>query len=75
MTGASNLLPEQLDDVGIHDLISFLVSMGYSTEALSNEEIRDMVVSVLDGHSEEGGDPEDLDFSMDFKGDAYSDVR
>ena len=34
MTGASNLLPEQLDDVGIHDLISFLVSMGYSTEAL-----------------------------------------
>ena len=74
MSGASELSLETLDGLSVSEMIDFLEDMGYSPDALSNEEISALCVAVIDGHSEEGGDPEDLDFSMDFKGDAYHDV-
>ena len=74
MSGASELSLETLDGLSVSEMIDFLEDMGYSADALSNEEISALCVAVIDGHKDEGGDPEDLDFSMDFKGDAYHDV-
>jgi hypothetical protein len=65
---------KQLDGMSLNEIIDFIEDMGYTTEALSNDDIYDLAVSIIDGHEDEGGDPEDLDFSMDFKGDAYHDV-
>ena len=36
---------------------------GYSTEALSNDEMFDLAISILDGHEDEA--LEELDFSDD----------
>ena len=71
MRGASSLQLRQLEGMSIQELITMIEDFGYSTEALSNDEIYDFAVSVLDGHEDEGGDPEDLDFTMDFKQEAY----
>jgi hypothetical protein len=30
-----------------------------------------LAISILDGHADEGGEPEDLDFTMDFKRERY----
>jgi hypothetical protein len=71
MRGASNVQLRQLEGMSIDELISMIEDQGYSTEALSNDEMHDLAISILDGHEDEGGDPEDLDFTMDFKQDAY----
>ena len=71
MRTASSIQLKQLEDMSLQDIISFVSDFGYSTEALSNDEMFDLAISILDGHEDEGGDPEDLDFSMDFKQDAY----
>jgi hypothetical protein len=44
-------------------MLTFLCDLGYSTEALSNEEVYDLCVAVLDGHRDE--EQEELDFSDD----------
>ena len=72
MSDDSQIPLGNLEDASIADMLSFLCDMGYSTDALSNEEVHDLCVAVLDGHKDEGGDIEDLDFTMDFKQDAYN---
>ena len=62
MRGVSNLNLRQLDGMSLHQLIDFIEEQGYSTEAMSNDEMYELAVSILDGHEEEG-DIEDLDFS------------
>ena len=71
MRTASNIQLKQLEGMSLNEIISFVEGMGYCTEALSNDEIYEMAISVLDGHEDDGADPEDLDFTMDFKQDAY----
>lgn len=71
MRTASSIQLKQLEAMSLHDIISFVSDFGYCTEALSNDEMYELAISILDGHDDEGGDPEDLDFSMDFKQDAY----
>jgi hypothetical protein len=44
---------------------------GFTAEALSNEELNQLAISILDGHDDTDGDLEELDFSMDFKQEAY----
>lgn len=61
MRGASNVMLRQLEGMSIDDLISMIEDHGYSTEALSNDEMYDLAVSILDGHEDEG-DIEELDF-------------
>ena len=47
--------------MSIDELISMIEDHGYSTEALSNDEMYDLAISILDGHEDEG-DIEELDF-------------
>ena len=61
MRMASSIQLRQLDGMSLHEIIAFVEDMGYSTEAMSNDEIYDMAISVIDGH-EDDGDIEDLDF-------------
>lgn len=61
MRTVSSIKLKQLDGMSLHEIIDFVEDQGYSTEAMSNDEIYDMAISVLDGH-EDDGDPEDLDF-------------
>jgi len=62
VTGISEVRLRPLDNMSIEQMIDMLVDMGYSAEGLSNEEIYDMLVSVMDGHEDEGGDLEELSF-------------
>ena len=63
MRGASNVQLRQLEGMSIQELISLVEDFGYSAEALSNDEIYDLAISVLDGHDDEV--EEELDFSDD----------
>ena len=63
MRGASSLQLRQLEGMSIQELISMIEEFGYSTEALSNDEIYDLAISILDGHEDEA--EEELDFSDD----------
>ena len=63
MRGASNFQLKQLEGMSIHELISMIEEFGYSTEALSNDEIYELAISILDGHEDEA--LEELDFSDD----------
>ena len=71
MRGVSNETLSIVEGMSIEGLIEMIEDFGYTVEALSNEEINQLAISVLDGHADEGGDPEDLDFSMDFKQETY----
>ena len=64
VTGITEVRLRPLDNMSIEQMIDMLVDMGYSAEGLSNDEIYDMLVSVMDGHGDEGG-VEELDFSDD----------
>ena len=61
MTGISEVRLRPLENMSIEQMIDMLVDLGYSAEGLSNDEIHDMLVSIIDGHSDEG-DPEELSF-------------
>ncbi len=61
MTGISDVHLRPLDGMSIEQMIDMLVDLGYSAEGLSNEEIREMLVEVLDGH--DGDRYEELDFA------------
>lgn len=63
MSGSSQISLTHLEDASIADMLSFLCDLGYSTDALSNEEVYDLCVAVLDGHRDE--EQEELDFSDD----------
>ena len=63
MRGASSLMLRQLEGMSIDELISMIEDHGYSTEALSNDEMYELAISILDGHEDEA--TEELDFSDD----------
>lgn len=63
MRGASSLQLRQLEGMSIQELISMIEEFGYSTEALSNDEIYELAIGILDGHEDEA--EEELDFSDD----------
>ena len=63
MRGASNVQLRQLEGMSIDELISMIEDHGYSTEALSNDEMYELAISILDGHEDEA--LEELDFSDD----------
>lgn len=62
MTGITEVRLRPLENMSIEQMIDMLVDLGYSAEGLSNDEIYDMLVSVMDGHEDEGGDLEELSF-------------
>jgi len=59
--GVSNVSLRQLEGMSLQEIIGFITECGYGTESLSNDEIYDLAISVLDGHEDEG-DIEELDF-------------
>ena len=48
-------------EMGIQELMDLLEGHGYTTSALSNEEILDLAYEVFDGNSYEEDDEEDID--------------
>ena len=63
MRGAGDVTLRQLDEMTLSEIIEF-VSDVYCTEALSNDEIYELAISMLDGHRDEEGDPEELSFDV-----------
>ena len=63
MTGISEVRLRPLEGMSIEQMISMMDDLGYSAEGLSNDEIYDILVSIMDGHSDEA--LEELDFSDD----------
>ena len=63
MRGVSNVNLRQLDGMSLNELIDFIEEQGYSTEAMGNDEMYDLAVSILDGHEDEA--LEELDFRDD----------
>lgn len=54
-----------MDGMSIEQMITMLEDLGFCAEGLSNDEIYDMLVSIMDGHSDRDGVLEELDFSDD----------
>jgi hypothetical protein len=71
MRGVSQETLNVVEGMSIDELIEMIEDFGFTAEALSNEELNQLAISILDGHDDTDGDPEELDFSMDFKQDAY----
>lgn len=63
MRGIRDIDLVQLDGMSISELIDMIEDHGFSTEALSNDEIFELAISILDGHDDEA--LEELDFSDD----------
>lgn len=64
MRGVSNVNLRQLEGMSLQEIIDFVTECGYGTESLSNDEIFDLAVEILDGHESEDAF-EELDFSHD----------
>ena len=71
MRGVSNETLDVVQGMSIDELIEMIEDFGFTAEALSNEELNQLAISILDGHDDTDGELEELDFSMDFKQDAY----
>ena len=71
MRGVSQETLDVVQGMSIDELIEMIEDFGFTAEALSNEELNQLAISILDGHDDTDGDLEELDFSMDFKQDAY----
>jgi ribosomal protein L3 len=54
---------DDIPELTISEIIEELADMGYSTDALSNDELIDLHIAVMDGHRDEA--LEELDFSDD----------
>lgn len=61
MRGVSSETLTIVEGMSIEQLIEMIEDFGYSAEALSNEELNQLAISILDGHSDEG-DVDELDF-------------
>lgn len=61
MTGINDVRLRPLDGMSIEQMIDMLVEFGYSAEGLSNDEIYEMLVEVLDGHADDN--VEELNFA------------
>jgi hypothetical protein len=59
MTGASSIRLRQLEGMSIQQIMRYVESFGYETYALSNDEIYDIAVEIMDGHWD--GDDTDLE--------------
>ena len=62
MRGVSNVQLKQLEGMSLHEVIDFVTGCGFGTESLSNDEIYDLAVEIIDGHESEDA-LEELDFS------------
>ena len=62
MRGVSNVSLRQLEGMSLQEVIEFVSECGYGTESLSNDEIYELAVEILDGHESEDAF-EELDFS------------
>ncbi len=71
MRGVSQETLNIVEGMSIEQLIEMIEDFGFTAEALSNDELNQLAISILDGHDDTDGDPEELDFTMDFKRDAY----
>jgi hypothetical protein len=58
----SNVRLKQLEGMSLQEIIEFVTECGYGTESLSNDEIYELAVEILDGHESEDAF-EELDFS------------
>ena len=63
MSGINDVRLKPLEGMSIEQMIDMLVELGYSAEGLSNDEIYNMLVEIMDGHNNEG-DLEELDFDV-----------
>lgn len=61
MRGVKDVNLRQVDGMTLQEMIEFVVSLGYDTGSMSNDEIYEVTVEALDGHSGES-DEEELDF-------------
>ena len=71
MRGVSNETLDVVQGMSIDELIEMIEDFGFTAEALSNEELNQLAISILDGHDDTDGELEELDFSMDFKQDCH----
>ena len=51
-----------INNASLCDMQEFLINLGYNIEGISNEEVLDLCVSVLDGHRDESEEVEELSF-------------
>ena len=65
VTGILEVSLRPLDGMSIEQMITMLEDLGFCAEGLSNDEIYDMLVSIMDGHSDRDGVLGELDFSDD----------
>ena len=61
MTTIRDINQRRLDDMALDEVIEFIASHGFSTDALSNDEIFEIAISILDGH-EDDSEIEELNF-------------
>ena len=61
MRGVKDVNLRQVDGMTLQEMIEFVVSLGYDTGSMSNDEIYEVTVEALDGHGSEGEEDE-LDF-------------
>jgi hypothetical protein len=61
MTTIRDINQRRLDDMALDEVIEFIASHGFSTDALSNETIWEIAISILDGH-EDDSELEELNF-------------
>lgn len=53
--------PTDPSEMGIQEMLDLLIEHGYTTSALSNDEIVDLVQEIFDGNDyEEEGDPDEI---------------
>ena len=71
MRGVSQETLDIVEGMSIEQLIGMIEDFGFTAEALSNDELNQLAISILDGHDDTDGDPEELDFTLDFKQEAY----
>ena len=67
MRGINDTHLSRVDNLDMQETIDWVNLMGYSTEALSNEEIYELAESILDGFADEPSEVEGL--WLDFSGD------
>jgi hypothetical protein len=63
---------DDIPELTISEIIEELADMGYSTDALSNDELIELHIAVMDGHNDEG-DVDELDFGAQVWEDSPSD--
>ena len=61
MRGVSNVSLRQIEGMSLQEIIDFVTECGYGAESLSNDEIYELAVEILDGHESEDAF-EELDF-------------